>query len=161
MVHELLKLKLVKITAAVLLGTSAFAIAGADPQTHSDMQKHTPQTQLQAEPMPGQADYFAAADLNGDGGLTLDEYTLFVDTLADSGDTDMIAVRDNDSYTQGFFDADADADGLVTYEDLSALKTDKDAPDALVIPDMMPDMPDMVPEYIPVPEAEAQPKPEL
>lgn len=159
MIHELLKLKAVKIAAAGLLGLSASAVAFADPNTDSDMQNHTPQTQLQIEPMPGPADYFAAADLNGDSALSLDEYTLFVDTLADSGNADMIAVRDKNTYTQGFFDADTDADGLVSYEDLGAVKTDANTP--MVIPNMTPDMPDIIPEYVPVPETQVKPKPEL
>lgn len=114
-----------KTISALLLAAampiSAGALNGPEGEASSpaDTEMHTPQTEWQAAPMPSRADYFAAADLNADGGLTPDEYALFVDTLSDRGEPDMFAVQDSGDYAAGFAAADVNADGLLSYDEIS------------------------------------------
>ncbi len=123
MAQHTLTLNALKITSALIIGAclpmTASALSGPDAADKpADMQDHTPQTDWQAAPVPGRADYFAAADLNSDGGLTPNEFSLFADTLAERGDADMEAVQTSGEYAEGFAAADVNADGVVTYDEV-------------------------------------------
>lgn len=69
---------------------------------------------------PTMADYFNAADSSGDAALDSGEFRIFVDTLADGAHADAIAVRESGEYDAAFIKADTDADGMVTYLEVSS-----------------------------------------
>lgn len=91
--------------------TSETSAAQMDPDMDADVDVMAP--------TPSTADYFTAADVDGDAALNSDEFRVFVDTLADSGNEAYIVVRDGVTYDEAFAAADADADGLVTYLEVS------------------------------------------
>ena len=93
---------------------------------------------------PTMADYFNGADSSGDAALDGAEFRVFIDTLADGGHADAIAVRASGEYESAFVKADSDADGIVTYLEVSdhAEKTEETAP---ILEEMKPS--EMVPEY--------------
>jgi len=99
---------------------------------------------------PTLADYFNGADTSGDAALDGAEFQVFVDTLADGGHADAIAVRASGEYDAAFVKADSDADGMVTYLEVSdhAQNKVKNAP---MLEEMKPS--EIVPEQMP-PETE-------
>jgi len=118
-----LTLNALKLTSALVIGAAftagAPALAGPDGDDVAvDMQDHTPRSGWSGSPVPGDAHYFAAADLNGDGALDTEEYAVFVDTLADRGDADMIAVRDSAGYVQSFAVSDSNVDNVLSYDEI-------------------------------------------
>lgn len=83
-----------------------------------------PAAAQQMETAPTQLDYFNAADTSGDASLDGSEYQIYVDTMADGGDSEAMAMRDMDGYEDGFAAADVNADGYISFDELT--------PDAVV-----------------------------
>lgn len=96
---------------------SILALGGANLYTASLAQNASPDYSEPAimEPSPTAADFFAAADMDGDAALNMDEHRTYIDTLADAGDEAALLVRDGATYDAAFASADSDGDGMVTF----------------------------------------------
>ena len=68
---------------------------------------------------PSIAEYFTAADADGDGALNRDEYRIFVDALASTGDEAATAIRDGENYDESFASTDVDRDGLISVTEIN------------------------------------------
>jgi hypothetical protein len=97
------------IAGLLLLPLGITASACAQEDTYSAQEEGTG---------PTIADYFTAADADGDSALNRDEYRVFIDGLAGAGDEAATAIRDGDQYDDSFSSADSDSDGLLTIEEI-------------------------------------------
>ncbi len=111
------------LTTIMLTGLIGLAgVPAAIAQTGAQMDET--QTEEYAAPVaelatPSEADYFTAADLDNDGALSRDEFTLLTNTMADSGDSDAAAIRDANSYDDSFTGKDMDNDGVLSLGELT------------------------------------------
>ncbi|MEM9999739.1 MAG: hypothetical protein AAF940_02560 [Pseudomonadota bacterium] len=64
---------------------------------------------------------YQQADANGDGNLTVDEFTAFINLNADDGVGRAGMIRDRNMHGFAFRRIDANSDGLVSAEEMSAM----------------------------------------
>lgn len=119
--------------AAVLAaGLSFTPLAVAGPKK---VQNDTPVAEKERLPdagetpdlTPTQADYFNAADFDNSGLLNRGEFELFVDTIASSGDSMAVTIRDNKSYAEAFTQVDQNGDDGLSLMELSPSKSESKA----------------------------------
>jgi len=104
--------KLSLATAALVLAVAPAAIA------QDDTPELTPDVQI--------VDAFASADIDADGALDRDEFVSFVVIKSDAGDLDYKAMKLSGEYDDHFNTKDYNADGLLTAEELTAVKNHSD-----------------------------------
>jgi len=104
--------KLSLATATLVLAVAPAAIA------QDDTPELTPDVQI--------VDAFASADIDADGALDRDEFVSFVVIKSDAGDLDYKAMKLSGEYDDHFNTKDYNADGLLTAEELTAVKNHSD-----------------------------------
>lgn len=67
-------------------------------------------------------DVFVAADANGDGSLDKGEFTVFIDSAAKAGKAQAKKVAANNFYGQAFSRIDKNGDGLISPNEISAMR---------------------------------------
>jgi hypothetical protein len=117
------------LTTITLTGLIGFAAIPAIAQQMGEVQTEDyqpPATEAMELTTPSQADYFAAADLDSDGALSRDEFTLLTNTMADSGDVDAASIRDGGTYDDAFIAKDMDGDGALNLGEIIEVEADVD-----------------------------------
>ncbi|WP_017931498.1 EF-hand domain-containing protein [Robiginitomaculum antarcticum] len=112
----------------------------------------------QAEAAPTQLDYFNAADTSGDAALDAAEFQTYIETMADGGDISAQNVRDTDDYTGAFLAADTNANGSVSFDEVTAPAAIMTEPDAEPEIELMPQVD--IPEDSDMPFEESAETPE-
>ncbi|WP_137154257.1 EF-hand domain-containing protein [Rhizobium sp. FKL33] len=78
---------------------------------------------LTAGPIAAHAqEVFAKVDVNGDGGLDLAEFTGFIDAAAAAGKPNAKKIQANQFYAKAFARVDKNKDGLVTKNEIAAMR---------------------------------------
>ena len=88
-----------------------------------------------------EVNYFAGADADASGTLTLEEFQVYAVSQAEAGDVDYVALQESGEYGQHFAAKDTDADGLLSEAELAPSEEDTFMPDPQII-----DNPDMTEE---------------
>lgn len=94
----------------ILILTAALAIASPVRASEADAE--------------ASAHAFRIADANGDNALTLPEFTLFMQILADAGESSARFVRTFGVYRLAFRQVDANGDGIATMDELLVARGD-------------------------------------